>query len=46
VGFDRPEFWGQYRDSRQNVLLDGRSNLVLRATREGDSYFGGLVSGT
>lgn len=45
VGFDRPEFWGQYSDSRQNVFLDGRSNLVLRATRDGNSYFGGLVSG-
>jgi beta-glucanase (GH16 family) len=46
TGFDRPEFWYQYRDSRQNVFLDGNSNLVLRATREGDTYFGGLVSGT
>jgi beta-glucanase (GH16 family) len=45
VGFDRPEFWGQYRDSRENVFLDGNSNLVLRATRDGDKYFGGLVSG-
>jgi len=45
VGFDRPEFWGQYRDSRQNVFLNGNSNLVLRATREGTTYFGGLVSG-
>ena len=45
VGFDRPEFWGQYRDSRENVFLDGKSNLVLRATRDGNNYFGGLVSG-
>jgi beta-glucanase (GH16 family) len=45
VGFDRPEFWYQYRDSRQNVFLDGNSNLVLRATREDNTYFGGLVSG-
>jgi beta-glucanase (GH16 family) len=45
VGFDRPEFWGQYRDSRDNVFLDGKSNLVLRATKDGDTYFGGLVSG-
>ncbi len=44
-GFDRPEFWYQYRDSRQNVFLDGNSNLVLRATHDGDTYFGGLVSG-
>lgn len=45
VGFDRPEFFGQYRDSRQNVFLDGNSNLVLRGTREGNHYFGGLVHG-
>lgn len=45
VGFDRPQFFGQYRDSRQNVFLDGNSNLVLRATREGNRYFGGLVHG-
>lgn len=38
VGFDRPQFFGQYRDSRQNVFLDGNSNLVLRATREGNRY--------
>lgn len=46
VGFDRPEFFGQYRDGRQNVFLDGNSNLVLRATRDRNGYFGGLVSGT
>jgi beta-glucanase (GH16 family) len=46
TGFDRPEFFGQYRDSRQNVFVDGKSNLVLRATRDGGSYSGGLVSGT
>ena len=46
TGFDRPEFFGQYRDNRQNVFLDGKSNLVLRATKDGDDYFGGLVSGT
>lgn len=45
AGFDRPEFFGQYRDSRQNVFVDGQSNLVLRATRDGGGYFGGLVSG-
>ncbi|EUA85823.1 glycosyl hydrolases family protein 16 [Mycobacterium ulcerans str. Harvey] len=36
---------GQYRDNRQNVFLDGNSNLVLRATRSGNDYFGGLVHG-
>lgn len=45
AGFDRPEFFGQYRDSRHNVFVDGHSNLVLRATRDGGGYFGGLVSG-
>jgi hypothetical protein len=43
VGFDRPEYWGQYR--AENVFLDGNSNLVLCATREGTSYDGGLVCG-
>jgi beta-glucanase (GH16 family) len=45
VGYDRPDFFGQYRDSRQNVFLDGNSNLVLRATREDTGYYGGLISG-
>src|SRR5208283_2581178 len=45
AGFDRPEFFGQYRNSRQNAFLDGKSNLVLRATKDGNGYFGGLVSG-
>jgi beta-glucanase (GH16 family) len=34
-----------FGDSRENVFLDGKSNLVLRATRDGNDYFGGLVSG-
>src|SRR5512139_3873085 len=41
--WDRPENMGQYRDDRQNVFLDGNSNLVLRATREGNRYFGGRI---
>lgn len=45
VGYDKPEFYGQYRDSRENVYVDGDSNLVLRATQEGTSYYGGLVHG-
>ncbi|HEY0228274.1 MAG TPA: glycoside hydrolase family 16 protein [Mycobacterium sp.] len=44
TGFDRPEFFGQYRDSRQNVFVDGKSNLVLRATRDANGYFGALIS--
>ena len=35
VGFDEPQFFGQYRDSPANVFLDGKSNLVLRATKDG-----------
>lgn len=45
VGWDRPEFFYQYRDSRQNVFVDGNSNLVLRATRDADTYHGALVHG-
>jgi beta-glucanase (GH16 family) len=41
--WDRPENMGQYRDDRQNVFLDGLSNLVLRATREDNRYFGGRI---
>ncbi|HET9876369.1 MAG TPA: 1,3-beta-glucanase, partial [Mycobacterium sp.] len=43
VGFDRPEFWYQY--SSQNVFVDGKSNLVLRASRGGNTYHGALVHG-
>lgn len=43
--WDRPENMGQYRDDRQNVYLDGNSNLVIRATREGTRYFGGRIEG-
>ena len=45
VGWDRPEFFYQYRDSRQNVFVDGNSNLVIRATRDGTTFHGGLVHG-
>lgn len=43
--WDRPENMGQYRDDRQNVFLDGNSNLVLRATNEGGRYFSGRLNG-
>lgn len=43
VFWDRPENMGQYRDDRRNVFLDGNSHLVLRATREGASYFSGKI---
>jgi len=38
-----PPLVGHYRDNRQNVFLDGNSNLVIRATREGDQYFSGKL---
>jgi hypothetical protein len=38
-----PPVAGQYR--AQNVYLDGNSNLVLLATREGDQYFSGNLRG-
>ncbi|KAA8960150.1 glycoside hydrolase family 16 protein [Mycobacterium sp.] len=41
--WERPENVGQYRDSRQNVFLDGKSNLVLRAAKDGDTYYSGKV---
>ena len=39
VFWDRPENMGQYRDDREHVFLDGNSNLVLRATRDGDGRY-------
>lgn len=44
--WDRPENMGQYRDSRENVFLDGNSNLVIKATKEGNKYFAGKLHGT
>lgn len=38
-----PPILNHYRDDRQNVFLDGNSNLVLRATQEGPDYFSGKV---
>ena len=46
VFWDRPENMGQYRDDRKNVFLDGKSNLVIRATNENGRYFSGKVQGT
>jgi hypothetical protein len=44
-----PPVLAQYRDDRRNVFLDGNSNLVLLATKEGDvvgqGYFSGKVRG-
>jgi Glycosyl hydrolases family 16 len=41
--WERPENVGQYRDDRQNVFLDGKSNLVLRAAKDGNTYYSGKV---
>ena len=38
--WERPENVGQYRDDRQNVFLDGKSNIVLRAAKDGNTYTG------
>jgi beta-glucanase (GH16 family) len=47
VFWDRPENMGQYRDDRQHVFLDGKSNLVIRATRNPDGkYVSGKLKGT
>ena len=40
-----PPVEGIYRDDRRNVFLDGNSNLVLSATREGDTYYSGKLRG-
>jgi len=41
-----PPVQGIYRDDRRNVFLDGKSNLVLCATREfPDNYFSGKLRG-
>ena len=41
--WERPENIGQYRDNHRNVFLDGNSNLVLRAAKDGPTYFSGKV---
>lgn len=41
--WERPENVGQYRDDRRNVFLDGKSNLVLRAAKDGPTYYSGKV---
>ena len=46
-----PTYWelpgnvGQYRDDRRNVFLDGKSNLVLRAAKDGSTYYSGKLFG-
>lgn len=41
--WERPENVGQYRDDRQNVFLDGKSNLVIRAAKDGGTYYAGKI---
>lgn len=41
--WERPENVGQYRDDRQNVFLDGNSNLVIRAAKDGGTYYSGKI---
>ena len=43
--WELPENIGQYRDDRRNVFLDGNSNLVLRAAKDGATYYSGKVQG-
>ena len=40
-----PENVGQYRDDRRNVYLDGKSNLVFRAAKDGNTYYSGKLFG-
>jgi hypothetical protein len=41
--WELPEHVGQYRDDRQNVFVDGKSNLILRAAKDGPTYYGGKI---
>jgi beta-glucanase (GH16 family) len=46
-----PTFWelpgnvGQYRDDRRNVFVDGKSNLVFRAAKDGNTFYSGKLFG-
>ncbi len=46
-----PTYWelpgniGQYRDDRRNLFLDGNSNLVIRAAKDGGTYYSGKLFG-
>ena len=43
--WELPENVGQYRDDRRNVYLDGKSNLVFHAAKDGNTYYSGKVFG-
>ena len=46
-----PTYWelpgnvGQYRDDRRNVYIDGKSNLVFHAAKDGNTYYSGKLFG-
>jgi len=43
--WELPEHIGQYRDDRRNVFVDGNSNLVLRAVKDGPTFYSGKIQG-
>jgi Glycosyl hydrolases family 16 len=43
--WERPENVGQYRDDRRNLFLDGNSNLVIRAAKDGATFYSGKIFG-
>ena len=43
--WELPENVGQYRDDRRNVYLDGKSNLVFHAAKDGNTYYSGKLFG-
>ncbi len=50
-GHGGPDIWelpgnvGQYRDDRRNLFLDGKSNLVIHAAKDGNTYYSGKLFG-
>ncbi|HZQ33190.1 MAG TPA: glycoside hydrolase family 16 protein [Mycobacterium sp.] len=43
--WELPEHVGQYRDDRRNLFLDGNSNLVIRAAKDGNTFYSGKIFG-
>jgi Glycosyl hydrolases family 16 len=43
--WELPENVGQYRDDRRNVFVDGKSNLVFHAAKDGNTYYSGKLFG-
>ena len=43
--WELPENVGQYRDDRRNVFLDGKSNLVFHAAKDGNTFYSGKLFG-